>query len=57
MRKITVKFLLCLLCASMLLGCFACNGNQGGEQDTTQQGTQESDPRQNGNSGGYGWPW
>ena len=41
MRKITVKFLLCLLCASMLLGCFACNGNQGGEQDTTQQGTQD----------------
>jgi len=26
-------------------------------QSSTQQGTQESDPRQNGNSGGYGWPW
>lgn len=47
MSKLTTRILLCLLCAAMILGCFACQGNQedpGNEQDSTQQGTQESIP-------------
>ena len=42
MQKVTKRILLCLMCAVLLLGCFACNGNQQGGEDTTsgEQGTQ-----------------
>jgi len=43
MPKSIKRILLCLLCASMLLGMFACRGEQG-EQSTTGQDTQEQIP-------------
>ena len=44
MPKLTKRVLLCLLCASMLIGCFACQENQQDPQDTTQQQEQTQEP-------------
>ena len=41
MPKSIKRIFLCLLCASILLGVFACQGEQGEEQSTEEQGTQE----------------
>ena len=39
MSKTIKNFLLCLLCVSMLLGCFACKGNEQSGEDSSEQGT------------------
>ncbi|MBQ2255767.1 MAG: hypothetical protein II330_02790, partial [Clostridia bacterium] len=39
MRKTLKSFLLGLLCVSMLLGCFACKGNEQSGEDSSEQGT------------------
>ena len=39
MRKTLRSFLPGLLCVSMLLGCFACKGNEQSGEDSTEQGT------------------
>ena len=39
MRKTLKRLLLGLLCVSMLLGCFACKGNEQSGEDSSEQGT------------------
>ena len=42
MPKLTQRILLCLLCATMLIGCFACQNNQTDTPETTQGSTSEN---------------